>query len=109
MERAQKIFIKANEEVTLSAEELARIEEINNNLDEVVTARKLTPADKKARAEYLAKHSEKIASLKQHTSKADHKSFKDHNMEVGDYSKEPSTMHKTGLINTITKKDVAFK
>jgi hypothetical protein len=79
------------EEVKLSAEELARIEEINNNLDEVVTARKLTPADKKARAEYLAKHAEK---LKQHETgiESPKKSFKDVNTERGDYTHQPSKM-----------------
>jgi hypothetical protein len=79
------------EEVELSAEELARIEEINNNLDEVVTARKLTPADKKARAEYLAKHAEK---LKQHETgiESPKKSFKDVNTERGDYTHQPSKM-----------------
>lgn len=94
-----------HEEVELSAEELARIEEINNNLDEVVTARKLTAADKAARAKYLAGHKAKMASYAPHEVKASAKSFKDRNSEPGDYTKEPSQMHKTGLLNVLTKQD----
>ena len=93
------------EEVELSAEELARIEEIHNNLDEVVTARKLTAADKAARAKYLAGHKAKMASYAPHEVKGSAKSFKDRNSEPGDYTKEPSQMHKTGLLNVLTKQD----
>ena len=93
------------EEVEFSAEELARIEEIANNLDEVVTARKLTAADKAARAKWLAGHNAKMDSYSKHEIKGDAKSFKDRNNETGDYSKEPSKMHKTGLLNTLTKQD----
>jgi hypothetical protein len=91
-----------------SAEELARIEEIANNLDEVVTARKLTPADKAERAKYLEGHKAKMAGMGHHAIKGDAKSFKDRNTETGDYSKEPSKMHKTGLLNVLTKQDTKF-
>jgi hypothetical protein len=93
------------EEVEFSEEEIARIEEIAASIDEVVTARKLTAADKAARAKYLAGHKAKMASYAPHEIKADAKSFKDRNTETGDYSKEPSKMHKTGLLNTLTKQD----
>ena len=79
-----------------SAEELARIEEIANNLDEVVTARKLTPADKAAKAKYLAAHKAKLAS--HDTGIEPKKSFKDVNSEPGNYTKEPSKM---GIRHTI--------
>jgi hypothetical protein len=102
---AAKVPAVQREEVELSADELSRIEEIANNLDEVVTARKLTAADKAARAKYLEGHKAKVASYAPHEVKASAKSFKDRNTEVGDYSKEPSTMHKTGLINTLSKQD----
>ena len=93
------------EEVELSAEELARIEEIASNIDEVVTARKLTPADKAARAKWLAGHKAKMASYAPNEVKADAKSFKARNTEPGNYEKEPSQMHKTGLLNVLTKQD----
>jgi hypothetical protein len=93
------------EEVELSAKELARLEEINNNLDEVVTARKLTAADKAAKAKYLAGYKDRLASAKQNAVKGDAKTFKDRNTETGDYTKEPSKMHKTGLLNVLTKQD----
>ena len=93
------------EEVEFSEAEIARIEEIANNLDEVVTARKLTPADKAARAKYLEGHKAKMAGMAHHAIKGDAKSFKDRNTETGDYTKEPSKMHKTGLLNTLTKQD----
>ena len=82
----------AKEEVEFSAEELARIEEIAANLDEVVTLRKMTPAEKKAHAEYLSKHSEKLAQAEKTAVKGDPKTFKQRNTEPGDYSKEPSKM-----------------
>lgn len=93
------------EEVELSTEELARIEEIANNLDEVVTARKLTPADKAARAKYLEGHAAKMAGMSHHAIKGDAKSFKARNTEHGDYSKEPSKMAGIGLDHTLTKQD----
>jgi len=96
---------RMKEEVEFSEAELARIEEIANNLDEVVTARKLTPADKAARAKYLEGHKAKMAGMAHHEIKGDAKSFKDRNTETGDYTKEPSKMHKTGLLNTLTKQD----
>jgi preprotein translocase subunit YajC len=80
------------EEVEFSAEELARIEEIAANLDEVVTTRKMTPAEKKAHAEYLSKHSEKLAQAEKTAVKGSPKTFKQRNTEPGDYSKEPSKM-----------------
>ena len=82
----------AKEDVEFSAEELARIEEIAANLDEVVTLRKMTPAEKKAHAEYLSKHSEKLAQAEKTAVKGDSKTFKQRNTEPGDYSKEPSKM-----------------
>ena len=82
----------AKEDVEFSAEELARIEEIAANLDEVVTLRKMTPAEKKAHAEYLSKHSEKLAQAEKTALKGDPKTFKQRNTEPGDYSKEPSKM-----------------
>ena len=95
------------EEVELSTEELARLEAINNgNLDEVVVARKLSASDKVARAKYLEKYHEKEAHLSKHAVKGDPKSFKQRNLEPGDYSKEPSKMTHTGLV---TKQDTKFK
>jgi hypothetical protein len=73
-----------------SAEELARLEEIASNIDEVVTARKLTPADKAAKAKYLAAHKAKLAS--HDTGIEPKKSFKDVNSEPGNYTKQPSKM-----------------
>ena len=88
-----------------SAEELARIEEIASNIDEVVTARKLTAADKAARAKYLEGHAAKMAGMAHHAIKGDAKSFKARNTEHGDYSKEPSKMAGIGLDYTLTKQD----
>jgi len=73
-----------------SEAELARIEEIASNIDEVVTARKLTPADKAAKAKYLAAHKAKLAS--HDTGIEPKKSFKDVNNEPGNYTKQPSKM-----------------
>jgi formylmethanofuran dehydrogenase subunit B len=83
---------KMKEEVEFSAEEMARIEEIAANLDEVVRARKMTPAEKKAREEYLKKSDEKLAHAEKHAVTKGSKSFKDYNMEPGDHTKEPSKM-----------------
>jgi hypothetical protein len=88
-----------------SEAELARIEEIANNIDEVVTARKLTAADKAARAKYLEGHAAKMAGMAHHAIKGDAKSFKARNTEHGDYSKEPSKMAGIGLDHTLTKQD----
>jgi hypothetical protein len=88
-----------------SEAEIARIEEIANNIDEVVTARKLTAADKAARAKYLEGHAAKMAGMAHHAIKGDAKSFKARNTEHGDYSKEPSKMAGIGLDHTLTKQD----
>ena len=87
-----KAKVNATEETDpgFSAEELARLEEIASNIDEVVTARKLTPADKAAKAKYIAAHKAKLAS--HDTGIEPKKSFKDVNSEPGNYTKEPSKM-----------------
>jgi len=59
-------------------------------LDEVVTARKMTPKEKKARAEYIVKHKEKLAAFD--TGIKAKKTVKDVKSEPGDYEKEPSKM-----------------
>jgi hypothetical protein len=102
----KKIATKEETDPGFSAEELARIEEIANNIDEVVTARKLTPADKVARAKYLEGHAAKMAGMAKHAIKGDAKSFKARNTEHGDYSKEPSKMAGIGLDHTLTKQDI---
>jgi hypothetical protein len=94
-----------NEEVEFSEAEIARIEEIAASIDEVVTARKLTAADKAARAKYLEGHKAKMAGMAHHAIKGDAKSFKDRNTETGDYTKEPSKMAGIGLDHTLTKQD----
>jgi hypothetical protein len=73
-----------------SEAEIARIEEIASNIDEVVTARKLTPSDKAAKEKYLAAHKAKLAS--HDTGIEPKKSFKDVNSEPGNYTKQPSKM-----------------
>jgi hypothetical protein len=59
-------------------------------LDEVVTARKMTPKEKKARAEYLVKHKEKLAA--NDTGIKAKKTVKDVKSEPGDFGSEPSKM-----------------
>jgi len=86
----KKIATKEETDPGFSAEELARLEEIASNIDEVVTARKLTPADKAAKAKYLAAHKAKLAS--HDTGIEPKKSFKDVNNEPGNYTKQPSKM-----------------
>jgi hypothetical protein len=107
IEKLSKDTMKSYEETDpgFSEAELARIEEIANNIDEVVTARKLTPADKAARAKYLEGHAAKMAGMAHHAIKGDAKSFKARNTEHGDYSKEPSKMAGIGLDYTLTKQD----
>ena len=104
-QKGSDVVRKEETDPGFSEAELARIEEIANNIDEVVTARKLTAADKAARAKYLEGHKAKMAGMAQHAVKGDAKSFKDRNTETGDYTKEPSKMHKTGLLNVLTKQD----
>jgi hypothetical protein len=65
-------------------------------LDEVVTARKMTSKEKKARAEYIVKHKEKLAAFD--TGIKAKKTVKDVKSEPGDYGSEPSKM---GLRNAI--------
>lgn len=59
-------------------------------IDEVVVNRQMTPKEKAARAEYLKKHSEKLAG--HDTGVTPKKSFKDVNTERGDYTHQPSKM-----------------
>jgi len=92
----KKIATKEETDPGFSAEELARLEEIASNIDEVVTSRKLTPADKAAKAKYIAAHKAKLAS--HDTGIEPKKSFKDVNNEPGNYTKQPSKM---GIRHTI--------
>ena len=61
-----------------------------DDLDEVVVARRMTSQEKAARAAYLKKHSEKVAG--HDNGIAPKKSFKDVNTERGDYTSQPSKM-----------------
>lgn len=71
--------------------ETENIEELDEEtIDEVVTNRKMTPKEKKARAEYLVKHKEKLAA--HDTGIKAKKTVKDVKSEPGDYEKEPSKM-----------------
>ena len=74
-------------------------------LDEVVVARKITPAEKKARAEYLQGHKERLAHAETGIKK-NAATFKQRNTEVGDFSKEPSRMR---LIGLMPKKEIQYK
>jgi len=79
------------EEVEFSEAEIARIEEIAASIDEVVTKRNLTAADKAAKAKYIASHQARLAA---HDTGVEppKKSFKDVNTERGDYTSQPSKM-----------------
>ena len=59
-------------------------------IDEVVTTRKMTSKEKKAHADYVVKHKEKLAA--NDTGIKAKKTFKDVNIQRGDYEKEPSKM-----------------
>ena len=59
-------------------------------IDEVVTTRKMTSKEKKAHADYVVKHKEKLAA--NDTGIKAKKTFKDVNIQHGDYEKEPSKM-----------------
>lgn len=59
-------------------------------IDEVVTTRKMTTKEKKAHADYIVKHKEKLAA--NDTGIKAKKTFKDVNIQRGDYEKEPSKM-----------------
>ena len=84
-------------ESEMDSDEKENIEELDEEtIDEVVTKRKMTPKEIKARAAYLVKHKEKLAS--HDTGIERKKSFKDVNMERGDYVSQPSKM---GLRNAI--------
>jgi hypothetical protein len=71
--------------------ETENIEELDEEtIDEVVTSRKMTSKEKKAHADYVVKHKEKLAA--NDTGIKVKKAFKDVNIELGDYSSEPSKM-----------------
>ena len=71
--------------------ETENIEELDEEtIDEVVTTRKMTSKEKKAHADYVVKHKEKLAA--NDTGIKTKKTFKDVNIQRGDYEKEPSKM-----------------
>ena len=71
--------------------ETENIEELDEEtIDEVVTTRKMTSKEKKAHADYVVKHKEKLAA--NDTGIKAKKTFKDVNIQHGDYEKQPSKM-----------------
>jgi len=67
------------------------IEELDEEaIDEVVTTRKMTAKEKKAQAQYLVKHKEKLAA--NDTGIKVKKNFGDYNSQIGNIGHEPSKM-----------------
>ena len=64
-------------------------------VDEIVTTRNLTPAEKRARAAYLNQHKNKLAFHSSRTTDSEDepkRSYKDYSRQGGDYSDKPSSM-----------------
>lgn len=64
-------------------------------VDEIVTTRNLTAAERRARDAYLNQHKNKLASYSSRTTDSEDepkRSYKDYNRQGGDYSDKPSSM-----------------